>query len=213
MQITGGHELILPAGYAERGYPHDTWSRLRRESPVHRCEPPGYRPFWAITRHADICDIGKRPDAFLNAPGIVVLDDEQTRMQQEQPVFAGMKTIIRSRSGSSAARIATSASASASTSASARTSRGDRRPRYSRRSRGGWSTSSSRASPCAPRRASSRVSSTCRSATASRAGLEFQVGRGGSAGAYAASARAIRGAVAHARSRVSIRSLRTSSSR
>jgi cytochrome P450 len=94
MELTDGLDLLLPARYAERGYPHDTWSRLRRESPVHRCEPPGYGPFWAITRHADICDISKRPDAFLNAPGIVVLDDEQTRMQQQGSVLRRMKTII-----------------------------------------------------------------------------------------------------------------------
>jgi cytochrome P450 len=93
ISITDGLDLVSPARY-ERGYPHETWSRLRRESPVHRCEPPGYGPFWAITRHADICDISKRPDVFLNAPGIVVLDEEQMRQQQEQPGFNGMKTII-----------------------------------------------------------------------------------------------------------------------
>ena len=42
MQITDGRELIFPTQYADRGYPHDVWTRLRRESPVHRCEPPGY---------------------------------------------------------------------------------------------------------------------------------------------------------------------------
>jgi cytochrome P450 len=95
MQITDGSELIFPTQYAQRGYPHDVWSRLRRESPVHRCEPPGYGSFWAITRHADICDISKRPDAFMNSKGIVLLDNEQARMREaDQSGLAGMKTII-----------------------------------------------------------------------------------------------------------------------
>jgi hypothetical protein len=69
MQITDGRELIFPSQYSERGYPHDVWSRLRRESPDTSCDPPGYGSFWAITKHADICDISKRPDAFVNRPG------------------------------------------------------------------------------------------------------------------------------------------------
>ena len=95
MQITDGRELIFPTQYAELGYPHDVWTRLRRQSPVHHCEPPGYGAFWAITRHADICEISKRPDAFVNGNGIVVLDLEQTRMREtDQSGLAGMKTII-----------------------------------------------------------------------------------------------------------------------
>jgi hypothetical protein len=70
MALTDGRELIEPSWYGEHGPPHDIWSQLRRESPVHACEPPGYRPFWAITRHADICEISKRPESFSSAPGI-----------------------------------------------------------------------------------------------------------------------------------------------
>ena len=95
MQITDGRELIFPNQYSERGYPHDVWSRMRGESPVHHCAPPGFGPFWAITKHADICDISKRPDAFVNSKGIVVLDDEQRRMREaDQSPLASMKTII-----------------------------------------------------------------------------------------------------------------------
>ena len=71
MTITDGLDLLDPAGYAERGAPHDVWTRLRREAPVHRCEPRGYEPFWAITRHAQVCEISKQPDLYLNRGGIV----------------------------------------------------------------------------------------------------------------------------------------------
>ena len=57
-------DLITAKSYAERGYPHAAWARLRRESPVHRFEPPDYEPFWAITKHADIIEVSKQPDKF-----------------------------------------------------------------------------------------------------------------------------------------------------
>jgi len=71
MTLTDGSDLIDPAAYAKGGPPHASWSALRRQSPIHRCEPDGYPPFWAITKHAHICEISKNPDAFLNEPGIV----------------------------------------------------------------------------------------------------------------------------------------------
>jgi cytochrome P450 len=70
MNLSDGFDLIDPASYARNGPPHDSWTVLRRHSPVHLCEPRDYPPFWAITRHADICEISKRPDQFLSQPGI-----------------------------------------------------------------------------------------------------------------------------------------------
>jgi cytochrome P450 len=94
MTHTDGFELVDPGPYAEQGPPHETWSRLRREAPVHRCDPSGYQPFWAITRHADICEISKRPDRFLNAPGIVVVTDEQRHLRESDEGLGAMRTII-----------------------------------------------------------------------------------------------------------------------
>lgn len=92
MAFTDGTDLIHPQSYADRGTPHDTFTELRRSSPVHRCQAPGFQPFWAITKHADICEISKRPNLFLSEPGIVVLDDEQQR-ERDQGIGA-MRTII-----------------------------------------------------------------------------------------------------------------------
>ncbi|MCU0667914.1 MAG: cytochrome P450 [Myxococcota bacterium] len=64
--------LIHPDHYAAHGYPHDVWKRLRREDPVHWFDRTQGRPFWAITKHADIVTIGKRPDLFLNGPRLVL---------------------------------------------------------------------------------------------------------------------------------------------
>ncbi len=93
--LTDGFELIDPTPYAESGQPHDVWTALRRESPVHRCEVPGYEPFWAITKHADICEISKQPKRFSNAAGgIVVMTDEQLSLRQDESGLGAMRTII-----------------------------------------------------------------------------------------------------------------------
>ncbi|HEB89541.1 MAG TPA: cytochrome P450 [Deltaproteobacteria bacterium] len=94
MEPTNGLELIDPKAYAEAGAPHDVWTRLRRESPVHPCSPPGFEPFWAITRHADICEISKRPDRFVNAPGIFLMSDEQKQLRASGEGISAMRTII-----------------------------------------------------------------------------------------------------------------------
>ncbi len=89
-----GLALIDPQSYAAHGAPHETWARLRAEAPVTRFDPPGYEPFWAITKHADIWNISKSPDRFLNSPGIVVLSDEQRKTRDSGEGLAAMRTII-----------------------------------------------------------------------------------------------------------------------
>ena len=65
-------ELVDPARYARDGYPHTAWTKLRAETPVAWMEPPGWRPFWAITKHADIVEVSTRPERFSSAQGITL---------------------------------------------------------------------------------------------------------------------------------------------
>jgi len=90
-----GLKFVASQPYAEEGYPHDEWAQLRRRSPVHRCEPEGWPPFWAITRHADICEISKQPDKFLSEPGIVLPDNVAlAAIERDGGAFDQMQTII-----------------------------------------------------------------------------------------------------------------------
>jgi hypothetical protein len=73
MTVTSCEALVDSAYYAEHGPPHDIWTRLRAESPVHRCEPAGYPPFWAITKYHDITSISTQPTRFVNSKGITLL--------------------------------------------------------------------------------------------------------------------------------------------
>ncbi len=95
MPITDGFDLVSSHAYAEKGVPHDLWTRLRAESPVHRCTADGFVPYWAITRHADVCEISKQPETFSSAEGIAMVrqDDEEAIRKQNQG-FGAMRVII-----------------------------------------------------------------------------------------------------------------------
>lgn len=62
-----------PVAYGDWRPLLDAFATLRREAPVALAEIPGYRPFWVITRHADILKVSKDNATFLNNPATVVL--------------------------------------------------------------------------------------------------------------------------------------------
>ncbi len=65
-------DLVEPTRFAQHGYPHEVWATLRAETPVAYLEPPGFMPFWAITKHADITEIAAQPERFSNAQGLIL---------------------------------------------------------------------------------------------------------------------------------------------
>jgi cytochrome P450 len=71
--------IIHPDGYAEWGYPHHVWTRLRKEDPIHWWDRTNGLPFWAITKHADIVEISKRPDIFISNPRITIGHEPEQR--------------------------------------------------------------------------------------------------------------------------------------
>lgn len=70
MHAADAIDLVNSELYARDGYPHEIWTRLRAEAPVAYMEPPGFEPFWAVTKHADIIEISKQPLRFSSEPGI-----------------------------------------------------------------------------------------------------------------------------------------------
>ena len=71
-----GRIFVDPAAYADERRFHACCALLRREDPVHWVEGVGYHPFWAITKHADVLEIEKQHDLFLNAPRPVLVPAE-----------------------------------------------------------------------------------------------------------------------------------------
>ncbi len=68
----GTLDIATPEHYERNGYPHPEWAWLRRHDPVFWYERDNVDPFWAITKHADIIEIGKQPEIFLNEPRLAV---------------------------------------------------------------------------------------------------------------------------------------------
>ncbi len=60
--------FVDPTAYADEERFHDACRVLRRERPVARVESERYRPFWAVTRHADVLDVERDNEHFRNSP-------------------------------------------------------------------------------------------------------------------------------------------------
>jgi len=65
-------DLSSPELYQQFGYPHDAWTWIRHNDPVFWYDRANVEPYWAITKHADIIELGKQPELFLNAPRLAV---------------------------------------------------------------------------------------------------------------------------------------------
>jgi cytochrome P450 len=90
-----GLTLADPAAYADEGRLHESLRLLRRQAPVHRVEAPGFDPFWAITRHADIMEIERNHTLFHNAPRPLLATAEMDALQRQRDADGtGLRTLI-----------------------------------------------------------------------------------------------------------------------
>jgi cytochrome P450 len=85
-----GLMLADAASYADEAGMHDALTLLRRESPVHLVEAEGYRPFYALTRHADIMDAERDHTLWLNEPRPLLATIEEEALQEATP----LKTLV-----------------------------------------------------------------------------------------------------------------------
>jgi len=84
-----------PAAYADEDGLHEALALLRREDPVHWVEAPGYEPFWAVTRHADIMEIERNNSVFLNAPRpLLATADMDAQAKQREAEGTALRTLI-----------------------------------------------------------------------------------------------------------------------
>src|ERR1700740_612499 len=60
--------LADPQAYTDEATLHAALTHLRANAPVSRVEVPNYRPFWAITKHADVLDIERNNALFTHWP-------------------------------------------------------------------------------------------------------------------------------------------------
>ncbi len=60
-------ELVSPAVHADEARIHGILAGLRRKPGLAWMEPAGYRPFWAVTRHAEIMEVSRANQQFINS--------------------------------------------------------------------------------------------------------------------------------------------------
>ena len=86
-------DLVRPEAMADDDRIHATFKTLRSDSPVHWTEVDGWRPFWSVTKHADIIEIEKQNDRFLNDPRLTIQSIETEKSIER---FTGGKRLLRS---------------------------------------------------------------------------------------------------------------------
>jgi cytochrome P450 len=82
--------LADPMAYTDEARLHAALAHLRADSPIALVDVAGYRPFYAITRHADIMAIERANDLFINATRPVLMPAEQEELQASH----GVSTLI-----------------------------------------------------------------------------------------------------------------------
>ena len=82
--------LADPLAYTDERRLHAALTHLRADAPVSWVDVPNYRPFWAITKHADVMDIERENMLFTNWPRPVLTTAEGDEMQ----AAAGVRTLI-----------------------------------------------------------------------------------------------------------------------
>src|ERR1700720_3185515 len=80
--------LADPMAYTDEPKLHAALSHLRTDAPVSWVDVPNYRPFWAITKHADIMDIERDSVLFTNWPRPVLTTAEGDELQEAAGVRA-----------------------------------------------------------------------------------------------------------------------------
>jgi cytochrome P450 len=84
-----------PTSYADEPRLHAALTHLRAHAPVSLVDSPPYRPFWAITKHADIMEIERANELFVNEPRPVLTTAEADDMARQQlDAGMGLRTLI-----------------------------------------------------------------------------------------------------------------------
>ena len=65
-----------PKTYGDEDLIHALLQDLRENDPVHWTAPEGFRPYWAVTKYADILEVEKLNDKFLNEPRSTLMNTQ-----------------------------------------------------------------------------------------------------------------------------------------
>lgn len=77
---------ISPEYYGRVGHPHRAFAWLRENDPLRLIDIEGFRPFYAVTKHADVVAIEKQPELFASEPR-PILGPEASNPELRQEVL------------------------------------------------------------------------------------------------------------------------------
>ncbi|OMC57593.1 cytochrome [Mycobacterium sp. IS-836] len=87
--------LADPSAYADDERLHTALRQLRTNNPVAWVDHPPYRPFWAITKHADIMAIERDNDLFISAPRpMLTRADADDLLMAQREAGTGIRTLV-----------------------------------------------------------------------------------------------------------------------
>jgi len=97
--------IVHPEYYANHGYPHEIWAKMRAEEPVYWWDKTDGIPFWAITKHEDIVTIGKQPNKFVSGIRLTIQHEPEenndefppTLIQLDPPKHGVYRKLVSSR--------------------------------------------------------------------------------------------------------------------
>ena len=90
-----GGVLADPQAYTDERKLHEALAHCRTHAPVCWVDVEGYRPFWAITKHADIMEIERQNDLFTNYPRpLLAIADADDALLRDMEAGVGLRTLI-----------------------------------------------------------------------------------------------------------------------
>ena len=87
--------LADPQAYTDETKLHEALAHCRANAPVSWVDVPEYRPFWAITKHADIMEIERQNDLFTNDPRpLLAIAEADDALRRDIEAGTGLRTLI-----------------------------------------------------------------------------------------------------------------------
>ncbi len=76
-----GRDIVSARSYGAAGKIYDDFAWLRANLPLGQAQVDGYDPFWVVTKHADIQEVGRQPDIFQNKQYRVSLSSQHAERE------------------------------------------------------------------------------------------------------------------------------------
>lgn len=86
--------IVDPRAYASRRI-HDAYAWMRANNPLGVAEPEGFDPFWVVSKHADILEVGRQNDLFHNGDRQATLANQENDRRVRE-ITGGSPHLIKS---------------------------------------------------------------------------------------------------------------------